>query len=257
LEKVNILGVEVACLDLQAILDLVCEWSEHNTQAPLGTKYTILYVNAHCLNTACADEGYRRVLNQADLVYSDGISVVWASRLLGGCELHKMTGADWIDDFASWAASTARSGASGLRIYILAGQPGIAERAGENLMKKYPGLQIVGACDGYFRQMSEAQVLQDIAGKKPHVLFVGMGIPQQEKWLAAHRQDIPTQICWAVGALFDYVAGVEPRVPRWMNALALEWLWRLMIDPVGKWRRYIFGNPLFAWHILRQKLSQR
>ncbi len=257
LETVNILGVDVACLDVQGILDLVHKWSGPNAQAPLGTKYTILYVNAHCLNTACGDENYRRILNQADLVYSDGISVVWASRILGGCELHKMTGADWIDDFSARAENTALSDAGGLRIYILAGKPGIAERASENLLKKYPGLQIVGACDGYFRQMSEAQILQDIAAKKPHILFVGMGIPVQEEWIAAHRQDIPAPVCWAVGALFDYVAGVEPRVPGWMNALALEWLWRLMIDPLGKWRRYILGNPLFAWHILGQKLNRK
>jgi N-acetylglucosaminyldiphosphoundecaprenol N-acetyl-beta-D-mannosaminyltransferase len=90
---------------------------------------------------------------------------------------------------------------------------------------------------------------------KPDVTFVGMGIPDQEKWIDRQREYIPSSVCWGVGALFDYVAGVELPVPNWMNHLALEWLWRLLIDPGGKWKRYLLGNPVFAFRVFRQKFT--
>jgi N-acetylglucosaminyldiphosphoundecaprenol N-acetyl-beta-D-mannosaminyltransferase len=82
---------------------------------------------------------------------------------------------------------------------------------------------------------------------------MGLGVPRQEKWIAGRRKQIEAPVCWGVGALFDYVAGVEARVPRLMNLLALEWFWRLIMDPRGKWRRYLLGNPLFIYQVLRQK----
>jgi N-acetylglucosaminyldiphosphoundecaprenol N-acetyl-beta-D-mannosaminyltransferase len=205
-----------------------------------------MYVNAHCLNIAYNDLAYRKILNSADVVYPDGISVVWSSRLLDGCQLQKITGADWIYEFCQLAE------AEGLRIYLLAGMPGVVDKASQNLRQKFPRINIVGTCDGYFEAKSDSEVLTEITARSAQVVLIGMGTPAQEKWIAAHRGEIPFSICWAVGALFDYVAGIEPRVPGWMNTLALEWLWRLFIDPRGKWRRYILGNPLFVSRIIKQ-----
>lgn len=244
-ERVNVLGVNVACLDVQGVLDLIQDWSERNERR------TILYINAHCLNEAFEDSIYHRILNNAELVYSDGISVVWSARFLGGCRLHKMTGADWIFDFCQWAERNS------IRTYILAGKPGIANKTKANLLERWTGLKIVGTCDGYFIEKSESDVLEEIAKTAPHVVFVGMGTPVQEKWIASHRDEIQAPVCWAVGALFDYVAGVEPRVPVWLNAIALEWLWRLIVDPGGKWRRYIIGNPLFVSRVVSQWLGKK
>ncbi len=237
---VPILGVPVACVATHDILGLVAAW------ASASQPRTITYVNAHCLNVAAATPAYHAVLQQADLVYPDGISVVWASRVLGGRGMAKSTGADWIDIFCHLAVR------HGWRIYLLAGKPDIAQRARANLVARMPALQIVGVCDGYFQMQSEAEVLAEIARTQPHVVFVGMGTPRQELWVAEHRAALATPICWSVGALFDYVAGAEPRAPAWMNALALEWLWRLLVDPRGKWKRYVLGNPLFVLRFLRQ-----
>ena len=242
-ERVEVLGVPVHCVESTGILGRIANWSVQHQ------KRMILYVNAHCLNIACVDKMYYELLTCADLVYPDGISVVWASRLLGGCQLHKVTGADWINLFCDFAE------VAGLRVYILAGKPGIAARAQDNLLQKWPRLKIVGAYDGYFKAKPEADILRDSSLTDPQVLFVGMGTPDQEKWIASHRAEIPAPVCWAVGALFDYVAGVEARVPSWMNALALEWFWRFLMDPRGKWRRYFIGNPLFVFRVLRQKLG--
>jgi N-acetylglucosaminyldiphosphoundecaprenol N-acetyl-beta-D-mannosaminyltransferase len=203
------------------------------------------------MNVASRDAIYHTILNRGDLVYPDGIGVVWSGWFLARGRMQKSTGADWIEQFCQLAAR------HGWRIAIIAGRPGIAHRARERLIERHPELAIVGAYDGFFHEKSQRDVLRELAQTSPHVLFVGMGTPVQEKWIAAYRNALPVRICWATGALFDYVAGVEPRVPTWMNMLALEWLWRLLVDPMGKWQRYIVGNPLFITRVLLQKLGQR
>jgi N-acetylglucosaminyldiphosphoundecaprenol N-acetyl-beta-D-mannosaminyltransferase len=237
--------VRVACLDFKGILDQVQDW------LPEKKRRTILYANAHCLNTACEDGQLRSALNQADLVYADGISVVWASRTLGGCRLVKMTGADWIWPFCAWAQE------QGVSLYILGGRPEVGPRAQNLLLARYPDLKILGCADGFFQEKSEAEVIQEINTLRPQVLFIGMGTPNQEKWLAAQRSALDVPLCWAVGALFDYVAGDEQRVPAWLYRLGLEWLWRLWVNPHGKWRRYILGNPLFVVRVLKQRFQAR
>jgi N-acetylglucosaminyldiphosphoundecaprenol N-acetyl-beta-D-mannosaminyltransferase len=243
LTPVNILGVDIHCLRIGDIFRLVGDWIAG------GGRRTILYANAHCLNVADRDPGFCAILNQADLIYADGISVVWAAWLLSGCRTEKATGADWIHDFCRLASE------KGWRIYILGGRAGVAVTAESKLVALYPGLQVAGVADGFFEVKSEAEVLRDLERLKPDVLFVGMGTPRQEQWIAEQRASLPVPICWAVGALFDYIAGHERRAPRWLVAVGLEWAWRLLMDPAGKWRRYIIGNPRFVYRVLRQKWS--
>lgn len=241
--SVNILGVNVQRVDVENLLERVRDWSSS------PERRMISYVNAHCLNIASADRAYRDILNSADLVYSDGVGAVWAGSLLGRCRLEKITGRDWIRDFERMAT------ANRLRVYILAGKPGVARLAAEAMRRRNPDLVIVGASDGFFTDKSEADVLQEIAATAPHVIFVGMGTPVQEKWMARNRQALNAPVCWAVGALFDYVAGIEPPAPAWVNDLALEWLWRFCMDPLGKWRRYLVGTPVFILRVLWQKFG--
>jgi N-acetylglucosaminyldiphosphoundecaprenol N-acetyl-beta-D-mannosaminyltransferase len=245
LRAVEILGVRVSCASREDVLQLPLDWA-------MGEgKRTIFYVNAHCLNLATREPTYRATLNQADLVYSDGVGVVWASRWLGGCPLEKVTGRDWIHDFSAQAAQ------SNLRIYLLAGTQEIIEKAQQNLIRQHTELKIVGTRNGYFEEAESDALIEEINQAAPQILLVGMGTPRQEKWLADHRDQIQAPVCWAVGALFDYVAGVEPPVPGWLNRLNLEWLWRLLVDPLGKWRRYLIGNPLFLYRLLRQKMKTK
>jgi len=238
----RIFGVNISCALREHVLNIPLQWALQDC------KRTVFYVNAHCLNISIEDPEYRATLNAADLVYSDGISVVWAVRYFGGCTLQKVTGRDWIHDFCGLARQ------NNLRLYILAGQPRVASAAKNNLINQYQGLQIVGTHPGFLNDKANSDLIAEINSVQPHVLLVGMGTPRQEKWLADHRHQIDAPLCWAVGALFDYVAGVEPPVPPWLNRLNLEWLWRMFVDPGGKWRRYLIGNPKFLIRILNQKL---
>jgi N-acetylglucosaminyldiphosphoundecaprenol N-acetyl-beta-D-mannosaminyltransferase len=240
---VNILGVQVHVLCKADLLAQVAEWCQQSQPR------TIAYANAHCLNLAQELPRYRQALRAADLVYSDGVGVVWAARWLSGVRLEKITGRNWIADLCALAV------ASDLRLYLLGGQPGVAAQAAEKLQAHFPGLVVTAARDGFFLTMSAADVLAEIAELRPHLVLVGMGVPRQELWLAENRAQIDVPVCWTVGALFDFVAGIEPSVPGWMNALALEWLWRMLVDPRGKWQRYILGNPRFLLRVLRQKFT--
>ncbi|MCL4562627.1 MAG: WecB/TagA/CpsF family glycosyltransferase [Chloroflexi bacterium] len=243
-DRINILGVNVHCVDAGRILRQALCWAREPRQR------SIYYVNAHCLNIARKDREYCEILNHGDLLYADGISVVWASRFLGSrCSIKKATGADWIYDFCRIAE------AERLGMYIIAGKPGIARKACGRLAAQFPGLRVVGAADGFFSEKSESGVLEEITRLKPEIVFIGRGTPLQEKWVSAHRSEIDAPVCWTVGALFDYVAGEEARVPPRMNALGLEWLWRLAMDPRGKWRRYLIGNFVFGYYLVQQKLG--
>lgn len=242
--KALILGVQVSSLTVPQIMGRLAEWVQQDQPR------NIFYVNAHSLNLAWQDNHLRNLLNRADLVYPDGISVVWSAQYLFGCRMQKITGADWVHDYCQQAAQF------GWRTYILGGRPGVASQASANLLIKYPGLQIVGHADGFFQAKSVTQVLDEIHQTEAQVVFVGMGTPQQEMWIDANREAIRAPVCWAVGAMLDFVAGTEPRAPRLVRALALEWFWRLCMDPRGKWRRYILGNPLFVYRVLRQHLDR-
>jgi N-acetylglucosaminyldiphosphoundecaprenol N-acetyl-beta-D-mannosaminyltransferase len=239
--NVSVLGVRVSDINKDGLISRVQAWADQTRLR------TVVYVNAYCINTAYIDPRYRNILNHADLTFPDGIGVVWAGRWLGGSQLEKLNGRVWFPEICKIAVKRKWS------IYILAGKRGVAACAKNILQNRYPGLQIVGAADGFFEERSDTEVLQEITELRPNILFVGMGAPLQEKWIATHRDAIPVPVVWAVGALFDTVVGIEKLAPDWLNALALEWFWRLLMDPRKKWRRYLIGNPLFIFRVFRQK----
>lgn len=232
------------------MLGQVSDWVSVPPQEP-GRTRTLSYVNAHCLNIASRDREYFQHLRSFDLIYPDGIGAVWAGQWLTGKRLYKMTGADWIFEFCQLAQ------AQKWRLYILGGKGGVAKTAAQNLQQQFPALIVCGVHDGYFAEDESPKILEEIATLAPDVLFVGLGVPRQEAWISAWKAQLPVKICWAVGALFDYVAGVEPRAPAWMRNWSLEWLWRMWVDPAGKWKRYLLGNPLFMLRVLRQKIGFR
>ena len=210
---------------------------------------TILYANVHVLNTAHEQPLLRRALQQADTVYCDGSGARLGALLMGGRLPVRMTGADWIEDFCAAACR------SGTRVFLLAGDHGVAARAAEILAQRYSGLQIVGTHHGYLDDASTtASALEAIESAQPHVVFVGMGTPRQELWVQQHRAHIGRRVVWCVGALFDFVAGTQRRGPRWLVDHHMEWLARLLSDPRRLWKRYLVGNTLFLIRVARQRI---
>jgi N-acetylglucosaminyldiphosphoundecaprenol N-acetyl-beta-D-mannosaminyltransferase len=134
----------------------------------------------------------------------------------------------------------------------------VADKAAANLKARYPDLRIVGTHHGYFDKTQgcaeNEAVIEQINTVKPNILIVGFGMPLQERWLMENWDRIDANVALTGGAVFDYVSGELRRAPRWMTENGLEWLGRLIIEPRRLWKRYLIGNPIFLWRVLKQRL---
>jgi N-acetylglucosaminyldiphosphoundecaprenol N-acetyl-beta-D-mannosaminyltransferase len=120
------------------------------------------------------------------------------------------------------------------------------------MAKRYPGLRIAGARDGYFKSHEEQSVVDDINSSGARILLVAFGAPRQELWLKRWRSELEPPVGMGVGGLFDFYSGRMPRAPVWMREMGLEWVFRLMQEPGRMWRRYVIGNPLFLYRVRQQ-----
>jgi len=235
-------GVRIDAALLTDVLRFVTERIHSRSQT------TLLYVNVHCLNLARDDRRYRDILNRAQVVYCDGTGVRLAAWLTGQKLPERMTGADWIWDLASLCV------AENYSLYFLGGEAGLADAAATALLRRYPRLRIAGCGTGYGL---DPAVTDRINAVRPDIVLVGLGSPTQEKWIAAHREQIDAPIVWAVGALFGFVSGRIPRGPQWMTEHGFEWLCPLAAEPRKLWRRYLIGNPQFFWRLLARHRRAR
>ena len=179
--------------------------------------------NAEIVWEAMHDEAFRDIVNEASLVLPDGAGVVLGAKILGRPLKGKVAGIDFADRLAAHLA------ASGGSLYLLGSKPGIAETAAENLQKKHPGLKIAGTADGYFKD--EAPVVEKIQMANPDVLFVCLGAPKQEKFMAKYAPRLSVGLMIGLGGSLDGFAGAVKRAPKWMIRCNLEWFYRLLKEP--------------------------
>lgn len=210
----------------------------------------VAFVNAHTLNLAASDPGYREVLREASVVLNDGAGLAIAGKLLGGPFPENLNGSDLNPEILALAARRQ------WRVYLLGGAPGVATEAARRLTERIPGLRIAGARDGYFPRSQDDEVAELIRHARADVVMVAMGNPLQEEWLAAHLSDTGARLGVGVGAFLDFTAEHQRRAPAWMNRWGIEWVWRLLADPKRMWRRYVVGNPLFLYRVVRQRLTR-
>jgi N-acetylglucosaminyldiphosphoundecaprenol N-acetyl-beta-D-mannosaminyltransferase len=218
-----------------------------------GGRRRVSYVNAHVLNQSCLDGDLRRALKASDLVYCDGYGVRLAAKLIGLPVPHRMTGADWIWGVAALCQESGRS------LYLLGSEPGASSEAAAVLRRWYPRLDVQGTHHGYFEIGSphSERVLEHIAERRPDILLVGMGTPQQELWVDRYFDDIQARVVWTVGALFDYLSGRTPRAPHWISDHGFEWIFRLIVEPRRMWRRYLLGNPAFLYRVWEERRRRK
>ncbi|MGH2443239.1 MAG: WecB/TagA/CpsF family glycosyltransferase [Chloroflexota bacterium] len=234
--SIHLLGIRIDRLHLDELLRDV------TIAVRTAHRITVLYVNVHCMNVAYRDAEYAAILDSADVVYCDGTGVQLGARLAGKHVPARMTGADWIHDLCRMAIR------ENISLFLLGGEEGVARSAAITLKCAHPKLQITGARNGFG---AGEHALQEIRESGADILLAGMGTPTQEKWIAKYRDEIDVPVVWAVGALFDFVSGRISRGPRWMTGNGLEWVCRLVAEPRKLWRRYLIGNPLFLWRVMR------
>ncbi len=201
--------------------------------------HLIVTPNPEIIVSAQVDEELRNILNNSHLRLPDGISMVVVSRILMRPLRERVSGVDFMQKAMALAS------AKGYRVYLLGGAKGVANEAARKLRLQYPELQIVGARDGYFSKVEETSVVSGIRGVYPDILFAGLGMIRQEKWLANNLNELNVPACVGVGGSMDVISGTKQRAPAWIQALYIEWLYRLIMEP---WRiKRQAALPKFLW----------
>ncbi|WP_234028762.1 WecB/TagA/CpsF family glycosyltransferase [Pseudoblastomonas halimionae] len=207
------------------------------------------FVNAHCVNTLSKDDEYRRALATSDRILPDGSGMSLAARMAGVKLGENLNGTDLFPHICEFAEY------SGQAIFLLGGEHGVADGAAAWAARSFPQIDIAGTWHGYFDAEEENALIERINRSGASILFVGFGVPLQEKWIAENRHRIDIPVILGVGGLFDYYSGRIPRAPRMVRAIGCEWAWRLAMEPRRLAKRYIVGNGVFMAHAAQHALE--
>ncbi|MDQ0154260.1 WecB/TagA/CpsF family glycosyltransferase [Robertmurraya andreesenii] len=240
LEKVDILGIPfVNTTKAQFVKKL----DEHLANQD---KVFVVTANPEIVMKAREDEQYKKVIDQATYITADGIGVVKAAQLLNKPIPERVTGYDTMLDLLELAQEKQYS------IYLLGGQQETLEKAVANIKASYPKINIVGQHNGFF-DWSSNTIQQEISEKKPDLIFVALGVPRQENWIAQNLSAFEKGVCIGVGGSFDVIAGTVERAPEMWQKANLEWLYRLIKQP-SRWKRML-ALPRFGLKILKVKVT--
>ena len=219
MKKIDILGDMVDHVTMDEALERAISCIK---QEGVGTVFT---PNSEIIMVAYQDAEFCSILNTADLIIADGIGVVYASRILKAPLPERVAGFDLSCRLLEKAAE------EGYSVYFFGGKPGVAELAVQKLEEQYPTLRVCGTQDGYFDAEKEKRIIADIQEKKPDILFVCLGAPKQEKWIAQHKDELSAGLVLGVGGSLDVWAGTVERAPLKYQKAGLEWFYRLMKQP--------------------------
>ncbi|MCP8896835.1 WecB/TagA/CpsF family glycosyltransferase [Shinella daejeonensis] len=209
----------------------------------------IAFLNAHNANLMIRDPEYRAVL-QRQVVLPDGHGVDIASLVFHGRKFPaNLNGTDFVPALLTYLERP-------LTVAMIGTRPETLARAAENFRRLAPWHRFLPLSDGFFDRSKSGEILERASMQKPDILLVAMGTPAQEKWIDRHVRPQDARLVISVGALFDFVAGDLQRAPPGVRRLRLEWVYRLLQEPSRLWRRYLIGNPLFLYHVLRYKLRK-
>jgi alpha-1,3-mannosyltransferase len=236
-------------LDVPVFVGTQAEAVDKIDAAYTAKKPTVVaFANANALNVASSDAKFRSVLKGC-LVMNDGVGVDAASRILFGSRFpQNLNGTDFTPNYF-------RNTKNNYRIFFLGSSSGVAERAASRLIAMCGRHRIAGCQNGYARAGDNMGIVAKILASEADVVLVAMGNPAQELWLADNLEATGCRLGFAVGALFDFLAGEVPRAPSWVRSIRMEWVYRLLREPGRLWRRYVLGNPIFLLRVLNQWLS--
>ena len=237
------------------ILDLpVCDFgwadafafADEVSSLPIG-QTVISFLNANNANLMMKDPEYRAALSR-HIVLPDGHGVDIASWLFHGRKFPaNLNGTGFVPALMTYMAKPRR-------VAMIGADPKILARAVENFRRHAPWHEFIPVSDGYFDVSRSHEVMARVRAVSPDILLVAMDGPKREKWIDRHVGPGHARLVISVGALFDFMAEEAPRIPASIRRLRLEWLYRLKHEPRRLWRRYVLGNPLFIYHVLRHKL---
>jgi N-acetylglucosaminyldiphosphoundecaprenol N-acetyl-beta-D-mannosaminyltransferase len=245
-ERVNVLGVGISVLNLRTSLEAVAG------AVRARRKGYICVTGVHGVMEAQTDENFRRILNGAFLCTPDGMPMVWAGKLNGHREMHRVYGPDLMLDICAWSETNP------CRHFFYGGADGVAELLVEKLKARFPKLQVAGTFTPPFRPLNaeeEEQLQAMVRAVRPDIFWIGLSTPKQEKFMAEFLPKLDVTLMIGVGAAFDFHSGCVRQAPRWMQRSGLEWFYRLCREPRRLAKRYFKNNPLFLLKIVGQLCS--
>jgi N-acetylglucosaminyldiphosphoundecaprenol N-acetyl-beta-D-mannosaminyltransferase len=246
---VDVVGVQLALTDYERMLDWIDELIAHRERG------YVCVCNVHTVMASGEDGELRAALERSSMNVPDGQPLVWAINALGYSLAKRVYGPELM------ARACARAAHGGRRFYLYGGRnQGALVQLALNLRQRYPGVRIVGGYSPPHRPLSAEEqdaVAGEINNTRADVVWVGIGVPKQEKWMAQMRPRLEASLLIGVGAAFDFHAGLVPQAPTWIQEAGLEWAYRLAHEPRRLWRRYVRYNPRFVAAFSRQLVAHQ
>lgn len=227
----------VNCTDYEQVCNSVIDWSR------LSKSLYICCANVHMLMEAYDSLDYQRIINSADLITPDGMPLVWIMRLKGSRDQQRVYGPTLMLHILEAATR------ENISVGFYGSSPEVLQSLIKRVQDRFPNLKVAYSFSPPFQETSQEEdkkIIENINDSSARILFVGLGCPKQEKWMAHHREKV-NAVMIGVGAAFDFYAGVKSQAPLWMQKIGLEWLFRLATEPRRLWRRYLYHNPRFIY----------
>lgn len=248
LSKTKLFGLQINIADMASAVDAIA------TSKNPHRAHIVSTVNVDHLVKLEKNDRLKQMYASADFIFADGMPIVWCSRLFGSPLPGRVTGADLFKEICAHAQLTGKS------IFVLGGNPGEESMLYAKYKHRYPQLDITLHCPSmnFDPEGREALVVCDaIREKKPDFIFICLGFPKQELWAWKHAARLPNSTILCVGAAQLFALGLQKRAPLWMQKAGLEWLWRLISDPLRLWRRYLVDDIGFIKIMIKEWRSRK
>lgn len=244
IREISIFNIRINPLSRAEFLSVISKSTKERRQlAQFG-------VNSATINDIVRNAEFRHIINNADLVHIDGMSVVWALRSFGYAIPERVATPDLADDVLAMADRER------LSLFLFGAKQDTLELCRQRIEKKFPNIIIAGCRNGYYRPEEEKEIFEMINKSNPDILLLGMSSPKKELFFESYRHTIDARYILGVGGYFDIVSGIIKRAPRWMQNTGLEWLYRLLQEPRRLWKRYLIGIHQFFWLVTREKFRR-
>ena len=234
-----------SCLPLDEAVLIIDRWVEE------GSKQCVCVAPVSTIVSCQENNAYKEVVNNASMVTPDGMPIVWLGKRAGHRHVGRTYGPDLMREVCN------RGQSRGYKHYLLGGTEDTSQKLEMALKRDYPQINIVGRFVPPFQDTftEDIQLIDQINEADPDIVWVGLGAPKQDFWISQYRDKIHAPIMVGVGAAFDYVSGVKPQAPPWMQRSGLEWFFRLCSEPRRLWKRYLVGNTKFLWLLAKSSLK--
>ncbi|HEU0073602.1 MAG TPA: WecB/TagA/CpsF family glycosyltransferase [Dehalococcoidia bacterium] len=247
-QKTDILGIGVSMLTKAKMLAIVAD------AVRSGSKTRVAFCTVDTISQSQGNKTLFNAVNDYEVVSPDGMPLVWFGKIQGVQEMERVDGPN------AMLAICEQGVPLGFKHYFYGSTEPMLEALEKNMRARFPGIDIVGSYSPPFRPLSEEERLEAAArinAARPDLVWIGLGMPKQELWVAENYTDVEAPVILAVGAAFGFHAGMVRRAPKWMQDRGLEWLFRLSQEPRRLWKRYLVGNTIFLCLSARQLLFRR